>query len=80
MCRKLIVIVSFAAVLTASGAGSASAQSTLGRCPELRSACQPIGNRPVDAQPSGERTRPAIQPATDSRGRSMWRYGRYLME
>ena len=78
--KIIVMVVSFAVALASLGAGAAGAQNAGSSCPELRAACQPIGNRPVDAQPSGERTRPAIQPATDSRGRSVWRSGRYLME
>ena len=81
MCRKLIVMVlSLAAALAISGTGGAGAQnaSSLRGCPELVSACYPIGQLPVASQPSGERTRSALQPATDSRGQSVWRAGRWL--
>ncbi len=81
MRTKLIVmVISLAAALAISGAASARKASPLGACIPEVSACYPIGNRPVGAEPSGERNRPAIQPATDSRGRSVWRSGRYLME
>ena len=83
MRTKLIVmVISLAAALATSGAGAASARKASplrASCPEV-SACYPIGNRPVNADPRAERTRPTIQPATDSRGRSVWRSGRYLME
>jgi len=83
MRKKItVVVLSLAAALVTSGAGAANvrkASPLRASCPEV-SACYPVGNRPVDAQPGGERTRPTIQPATDSRGRSVWRSGRYLME
>ncbi len=80
--KLMVMVISLAAVLPTSGAGAASARtaSPLRACIPEVSACYPVGSRPDDAEPSGERTRPTIQPATDLRGRSVWRSGRYLME
>jgi len=83
MRKKItVVVLSLIAALGTSAAGAAGARkaSPLRACIPEVSACYPIGNRPVNADPRAERTRPTIQPATDSRGRSVWRSGRYLME
>ena len=75
-------IATIAAVLTAAAlagpsvaaAGSVTAQVVK---PAL---VKPALVKPALVKPGSERTRPTIQLATDSRGRSVWRSGRYLME
>jgi len=82
MQRKLItVILGLVAALASLAAGAASAQSSLSACPELRAACQPIGDRSVDPQPRSQLTRPKAvpQPFTDRQGQTFWRAGRHVM-
>ena len=82
MQTKLIALVAgLVAALASLGAGAAGAHSSLGGCPELRTACQPTGDRPVAQQPRSDNARPKVQPqsVTDSQGRSVWRAGRHVM-
>lgn len=77
MNTKLIALI--VGLMLTLGVGSAAGQA--GSCPELRTACQPIGVAPSDSASPGSTVRPKIQPQpfVNSSGATMWRAGRGIM-
>jgi len=79
MHSKLITLVAGLAI--AAGLAS-SAVATPKACPEVRTACQPIGDWPDTQVPPKTRAqvvRPRLAPKADSSGQ-YWRTGNHIMQ
>ena len=79
MYRKLITLVAGLAI--AGGLGGNAAAAPQQNCPQLRAACQPIGDRPETKRPkaSPKPSRPFVAPKLDSSGQ-WWRAGNHIMQ
>ena len=83
MQTKLITLTAgLVAALSVLGVNAAGAHRSLGGCPELRAACQPIGSSPAAPRPRSGAVGPKIVPQgiTDSHGLSVWRAGNHVMQ
>ena len=78
MHRKLITLVAGLAI--AGGLGGNAAAAPQQNCPQLRAACQPIGDRPDTKRPKPlpKVSRPLVAPKLDSSGQQ-WRAGNHIM-
>jgi hypothetical protein len=78
MQRELITLVAGLALAAGFGGSAAAAPNS---CPELRSACQPTGDR-SDVQkpkPRIQVSRTRLTPKADSSGQ-LWRAGNHIMQ
>jgi hypothetical protein len=78
MYRKLITPVAGLAIAASLGGSAIAAPNA---CPELRTACQPTGDR-ANAQkpkPRAQTSWPKLTPRVDSSGQ-LWRVGDHIMQ